>query len=131
MRNYNILRSKNKKKLKEMKKIYENAGKSWTPDEEKTLINNIEKYHNNMDIISNIHGRSIKAIQMRIASLITKMLKNGDTRDQIKKIFHIDDIDGYILENMKNEDDSKIILRKLDQLEHLIMKILKRLPKQK
>lgn len=112
-----------------MKKTYENAGKNWTENEEKLLITNIEKYNNNMDIISGIHGRSVKAIQMRIASLITKMLTKGETRDQIKRIFRIDDIDGFILENMKNEEDTKIILKKLDRLENLVMKILKRLPK--
>lgn len=51
-----------------------NAGKPWSSSEEEELIRNVQQYRGDIRAVAEVHGRSGVAINMRIASIIRRMV---------------------------------------------------------
>ena len=122
-------------------KRYENSGKNWSIDEENQLIQNIEMY-NDKNRIAEIHGRSMKAINMRLAMIMTRCLKQGDTKANVAHKFKMteSEMDTFVNENInkKHDDNPKNdipnndqVMKKLDRIETLLLKIYRHNKKEK
>ena len=63
-----------------------NAGKPWTPEEEERLMDALQR-HCTISDIARRHNRSIRAIEMRIESLVRKHKTAGKTPEQLMAMF--------------------------------------------
>jgi len=105
--------------------MLKNIGKNWTRDEENNLILHFKKYGIDFEQISKIHGRTTKAIRMRLEIIIRKDVDNNITMDDICKKYNCNksDVD-FILSS--TEPKKMSIDKKLEQLEELLIKIQKK-----
>jgi hypothetical protein len=114
-----------------------NAGKSWTLEEEQLLIEHVQKYDNDIENIAELHGRSAIALNMRIDIIIRKMINEGQSKQKIAKLFRKTDDDiNMILSNTSSQNQNNYEnkshdtnQKKLQDIENLLMKIMKKLKK--
>ena len=65
-----------------------NAGKPWSPSEEEELLRNVQQYRGGIREIAEVHGRSAIAINLRIASIIRRMVNaEGMNRVAVGNLF--------------------------------------------
>lgn len=113
-----------------------NAGKSWTNQEEEELLRNIQQYRGSVGEIAEVHGRSVVAINMRIAIIIRKLVDSqGMDRKSVANLFFksSEQID-EVLQNNNNKKNNNNhstnqmneIAVRLDHIEFLLDKILKK-----
>jgi hypothetical protein len=115
--------------------MLKNSGKNWSSTEEQELVNHMNVYNGNIEIIAEIHGRSVIAINMRIELLIRRMIEIDKESKTVvaqkfrKSIEEINDIlkqprqgQGQGQGNIKG-DGISLILERLDRMEKLLEKI--------
>lgn len=112
-----------------------NAGKSWTNQEEEELLRNIQQYRGSIGEIAEVHGRSVVAINMRIASLVRKLVDDeGMDKKSVGNLFfrkpeQIDEIlqnhNNKKINSNNNQIINEIVVR-LDHIESLLDRILKK-----
>lgn len=98
-----------------------NIGKKWDMDEENKLLNELRN-KDSIEKIANVHGRTNKAIEMRIIYIIQKLKKNMTIR-QIAEQLNLEEerIELYL----ENKDKSNNIMKRLEEIENKIDKIEK------
>lgn len=98
-----------------------NRGNIWTPQEEKQLMDEI-KNRETMDEIAKRHGRSQKAITMRIENMIRKDSQNNVPLKDIMKTYHKTEEEVQqiiIMENTSNDSNAKM-MKKISEIENKI-----------
>lgn len=111
--------------------MLKNSGKNWSSTEEQELISHINVYNGNVDIIAEIHGRSVMAINMRIELLIRKMIEvEKESKSVVAQKFRksLEEINDILKQtpssSSKNEgNNNKVILDRLDRIEKLLEKV--------
>lgn len=109
--------------------MFKNSGKNWTSQEEQELLNHISIYNGNLEIIAEMHERSVVAINMRIELLIRRMvIEKKESKTVIAQKFRktIDEINEILKQHppSKNSNSSdNQILDRLDRIEKLLEKI--------
>jgi len=111
-----------------------NIGSIWTKEEEMQLY---EEISDNLPLqeISKKHGRTVKAIEMRIDYLIRKKYQENYTIDSLGKLFNKTDKEiSAILQNKESKksdnsviDKLKHIEEKIDSMEKILLKIYKKI----
>jgi hypothetical protein len=120
-----------------------NYGKLWTKEEELQLIDEIADKKEITDI-ANSHGRTVKAINMRVENLIVKQYREKYTlsslmnlynksEEEIRAIIKKNEIDNSytIKQNSPSNFDYEKIMSRLDTLEKYIVRIYKMMDKKK
>lgn len=111
----------------------------WTREEEKKLIQNLQEYNGDMTKVSNEHGRSVRAIDIRTTKImqelhITDSISVGDIYKLFGGVFSESQIQKRLNTDMtslssKNEPTLKSIEDRLDAMTKKLVKIEKLLKK--
>ena len=89
-------------------------------------------YNGNIEIIAELHERSVTAINMRIELLIRRMIEQKESKTVIAQKFRktIEEINEILkqqpLSKTKTSSDNTQILERLDRIERLLEKICNR-----
>ena len=123
------------------RKTYRNAGKKWTTTEEQELLTNIQQYRGNIQEIAEVHGRSVIALNLRIAHLIRLFLEE-QPKSVVANMFYktekdIDDLLASHAEKTaattanRNRPAQMMqdIVDRLERIEDMMEKLLKRTKK--
>ena len=71
-----------------MSRTTRNAGKPWSQSEEEELIRNVQQYRGSIREVAEVHGRSPVAINMRIASIVRRMVNaEGMAKSTVANLF--------------------------------------------
>lgn len=120
-------------------KMHRNAGKKWTSSEEQELLSNIQQYRGNVQEISDVHGRSTTAVNIRIAQLIKQLLEQHP-KEAVAGMFYksekeVDDLLNSVekasTRRQMKPDQMQDIAERLDRMEDMLVKIMKSLRKKK
>ena len=119
-------------------KMYRNAGKKWTTSEEQELLSNIQQYRGNVREISDVHGRSTTAVNIRIAQLIKQFLEQHP-KEAVAGMFYksekeVDDLLSHAEKASTRQtkpNQMQDIIERLDRVEDMLTKIMKGLRKKK
>jgi hypothetical protein len=110
---------------------YRNAGKKWTPSEEQELLTNIQQYRGNVREISDVHGRSETAVNIRIASLMKKLL-DQHPKEAVAGMFYkteeeMDELLAHVDRSSKTnrQHSTQEVIERLDRIEEAIMRLIK------
>ena len=108
--------------------MLKNSGKNWTSTEEQELMNHINVYNGNVDIIAELHGRSTTAINMRIELLIKRMIENDkESKAVISQKFRksVDEINEILKQHKPSSSNNsqQAIIDRLDRIEKLLEKV--------
>lgn len=119
-------------------KMHRNAGKKWTGSEEQELLSNIQQYRGNVQEISDVHGRSTTAVNIRIAQLIKQLLEQHP-KEAVAGMFYksekeVDDLLNSVEKastRQSKPDQMQHVVERLDRMEDMLVKIMKSLRKKK
>jgi hypothetical protein len=119
-------------------KMHRNAGKKWTVSEEQELLSNIQQYRGNVQEISDVHGRSTTAVNIRIAQLIKQLLEQHP-KEAVAGMFYksekeVDDLLNSVEKastRQSKPDQMQHVMERLDRMEDMLVKIMKSLRKKK
>jgi len=119
-------------------KMHRNAGKKWTNSEEQELLSNIQQYRGNVQEISDVHGRSTTAVNIRIAQLIKQLLEQHP-KEAVAGMFYksekeVDDLLNSVEKastRQSKPDQMQHVMERLDRMEDMLVKIMKSLRKKK
>jgi len=111
--------------------MLKNIGKNWTREEESELVLHFKKYAIDFERISTIHGRTIKAIKMRLEMMIQRDVDNKMNIDDICKKYNCKKsyIECILSDQPKVGTEKKTTLsidKRLEQLELLLIRIQKK-----
>lgn len=108
--------------------MLKNSGKNWTSTEEQELLNHINVYNGNVDIIAELHGRSTTAINMRIELLIRRMIEiDKESKTVVSQKFRksMDEINEILKQDKPSSTNhsQQAIIDRLDRIEKLLEKV--------
>lgn len=100
-----------------------NAGKQWTPTEEEQLLQRLQQNWSYLQIARE-HNRSIRAIEMRVETLIRKHCHAGCTKAELVSTFKKtpDEIDQIMI----GERSSNPMDQRLQRIEDMLEKLYKK-----
>ena len=123
-----------------MSRTTRNAGKPWSQSEEEELIRNVQQYRGSIREVAEVHGRSPVAINMRIASIVRRMVNaEGMAKSTVANLFFksSEDVDELLrppsssankrVSSMQQLDmNVSVILDRLDVIEQLLLQLIKK-----
>jgi hypothetical protein len=108
--------------------MLKNSGKNWSSTEEQELLNHMNVYNGNVDIIAELHGRSTTAINMRLELLIRRMIEiEKESKAVVAQKFRksLDEINEILKQQKPSSanNPSQAIMDRLDRIEKLLEKV--------